>query len=436
MFRHDYSKLFMMKIDMAIPDYEKNISVVWQNCTEVLDTIIAIDTITLWVSKIVYLVGWQYLGHDDKYPAFFEVNKGIKCDENTSPEDSLNWLISEAKKYNTVVSLHINLSDAYMDSPLWDTYIEHDLIVKNMFGKPKVTGRWNKQKAYQVSFLKEYNSGLFQKRIDKLCSIIPLTDIGTVHVDAFFARRGKGVNIKSEKLGRRKMIEYCMSKGIDVTSEFLYREWKCGHRAHFGKSDIVDLIPAYWHTAVSRRDVLSYSARELTGSINSGIAFDKSMNSLIYGNLKGEDIIGDAKSEWHDEFAFKFATYGLPYLYLNELERLYIIGIMHGRRLYHSGNVVSYVKDKKITKNDKILKINNELCLSVPYLNKTYVGYSENGKKNKWYLENGSYDLYAIKGAEKQYLKQLNIVDGTYIVKPEKRTMYVVRGHGMTENFN
>ena len=426
MFNYEYSKMFIMKIDMSFPDYKSGESIVWQDFNSVLESIKIIDSITLSVPKIIYLVGWQYLGHDDKYPAFFEGNKLLKRDNDESAMQSLNWLIEEAKKYNTIVSLHINFSDAYKDSPLWEEYLKNGLIHKTMFNNPKRTGRWNSQNAYQVSFLKEFESGYFQKRLNKLCEIVPLSEIGTVHVDAFFARKAKGISISEEKLGRRKMIEYCMSKGIDVTSEFIYREWKCGHRAHYGKSDIVDLIPAYWHTAVSRKDIIKYPASKLTGSINKGISFDKTMDSLIYGNLKGEDIIGNNMHDWDEKFIKEFATYGLPYLFLNSYKRISIKGILKNRKLLHSENVVSFVHDKKIIKDGKVLKKNGDLCLKIPYLNNTYLGYSETGTENIWYLENGNYNVYLFEDNIKKLVKVVSVKGESMKITPLMNIMYVL----------
>ena len=75
---------------------------------------------SLGMPKIVYLVGWQYLGHDSKYPAWDSVNESLKRECDKTAKDSLLWLMEEGFKYNTTVSLHINIQDAYRDSPLWD----------------------------------------------------------------------------------------------------------------------------------------------------------------------------------------------------------------------------------------------------------------------------------------------------------------------------
>ena len=53
----------------------------------------------------------------------------------------MKWLMSEAFKYNTTVSVHINMFDAYDDSPLWDIYIKNDIIARNTDGSLK-RGEW------------------------------------------------------------------------------------------------------------------------------------------------------------------------------------------------------------------------------------------------------------------------------------------------------
>ena len=114
--------------------------------------------LSLGIPKIVYLVGWQYNGHDDKYSAFFDANELLKRPEDKSAIESLRWLMREARKYHTIVSLHINMTDAYDDSPLWDEYVKHDLISKNADGTLKVIGEYNNRKAYQINYKNEWES--------------------------------------------------------------------------------------------------------------------------------------------------------------------------------------------------------------------------------------------------------------------------------------
>ena len=106
-FSYDYSRTMMMKIDVAIPD-NKGGSRVINTFDSVLDIIKKADILTAGAPKIVYLVGWQYLGHDDRYPEFFEVNRfAAETETAQQAREKLILLIREAKKYNTVVSLHV-----------------------------------------------------------------------------------------------------------------------------------------------------------------------------------------------------------------------------------------------------------------------------------------------------------------------------------------
>ena len=165
-FTHDYTRCMMMKLKMADPD-RKGGSIIHCNCEKALEIIKQTDNITLGVKKIIYLVGWQYNGHDDKYPAFFEVNEGIKRECDDTALDSLLWLIKEAKNYNTIVSVHINFADAYEDSPLFDDFVKAGALIRNAFGKPAKIEKYNGKPCYKVSYKEEWESGLFQKRVDK-----------------------------------------------------------------------------------------------------------------------------------------------------------------------------------------------------------------------------------------------------------------------------
>lgn len=116
-FNHDYSQTWVTKMFLSKPDPKGGCQV---NMTfeQALEAIRVTDNLSLGIPKIVYLVGWQYNGHDDKYPAFFDANPLLKRSADRTALESLRWLIREARKYHTIVSLHINMTDAYDDSPL------------------------------------------------------------------------------------------------------------------------------------------------------------------------------------------------------------------------------------------------------------------------------------------------------------------------------
>lgn len=374
-FSYDYSRTMMMKIDVAIPD-NKGGSRVINTFDSVLDIIKKADILTAGAPKIVYLVGWQYLGHDDRYPEFFEVNRfAAETETAQQAREKLILLIREAKKYNTVVSLHVNFSDAYEESELWSEYLSKGLIVRNFRGKPKVTGVWNSRKAYQVLFSEEYESGYFAKRADRLLELLPFDEIKTLHADAFFVNYGKGVRVKREKEYRRKMIEYFAGRGVDITSEFIYRERAFGFRSQWGRSDIIGYIPAVWNLRMTRRDFLRYPPSLLAGGrLTKGLQWDMDLEKLFYGNIHGEDIFG--KENWEEEFLREFALVNVPYFYLNTLRREKVTGLFFNRVAHFSEGVKSFVKDEKILKDSQVLKEKDTMCLPAVWLKDTLFAYS------------------------------------------------------------
>lgn len=68
----DYSQTLVMKLHMSILE-ENWGSKVFCDFENALYLIKKADGPTLQIPNI-YLVGWQYNGHDDKYPAFFKVS--------------------------------------------------------------------------------------------------------------------------------------------------------------------------------------------------------------------------------------------------------------------------------------------------------------------------------------------------------------------------
>ncbi|MDR1980252.1 MAG: endo-alpha-N-acetylgalactosaminidase family protein, partial [Tannerellaceae bacterium] len=143
--KHAYHQTLWMKLFLSSVDPVKGEgkqgkvrdggeSKVEVNFEQALAIIRKIDHLTAGIPKIIYLVGWQYNGHDSKYPAWDEVNPRLKRPQDATALESMKWLMREASNYNTTVSVHINMFDAYEDSPLWDTYVANDIIARNTDG--------------------------------------------------------------------------------------------------------------------------------------------------------------------------------------------------------------------------------------------------------------------------------------------------------------
>jgi len=195
-----------------------------------LEAIKRVHDITGGVPQIVLLTGWQYEGHDSKYPAWGEVNRHLKRPQDETARESLRWLIREARKYNCLATLHINMFDAYADSPLFEEYLEKDIIAREKDGKPIIGNRWWGMDCYHVNYTQEWKHGLAQKRIDDLITMVPeLVENQCIYLDAFLGARMKeqqgpispylGYSKEEEARTQRKILRYWYQRGIDPACE-------------------------------------------------------------------------------------------------------------------------------------------------------------------------------------------------------------------------
>ena len=109
--------------------------------------------------------------------------------------------------------------DAYADSPLFQEYLDKDIIAKDLDGKPIVGNRWSGMDCYHVSYTQEWKHGLAQKRIDDLLEMVPeLRENGCIYIDAFLGARMKdqqgpispylGYSKEEEAGTMRKILRY------------------------------------------------------------------------------------------------------------------------------------------------------------------------------------------------------------------------------------
>lgn len=248
--RHDYNKTLVTKIFLCSRTGAGDVDQVFLKFGDVPEVLRKLDNLTLGIPKIAYLVGWQYNGHDSKYPAWAEVNQHLKRDEDATALDSLKWLVQEAKRYNTTISLHINMIDAFEDSPLWQEYLEKDIVAKDKQGNPIKGELFANMQSYQISYAQEWKLGYAQKRIDGLLAMLPeLRESGTIHIDAFHSMRPSGPNepispylgipLEDEIATQRKIIRYFQQRGLDVTSE--------GYMYGLRKDPFIGLQAMVWH---------------------------------------------------------------------------------------------------------------------------------------------------------------------------------------------
>lgn len=394
-FRHDYSQTLVMKIMNALVNKDGSCQKVC-DFEKTLELIKTIDALTMGVPKIIYLVGWQYNGHDDRYPAFFEVNNSLKRPQDASGLQSLKWLMKEARKYHTTISLHINMTDAYTNSPLWDTYVSKDMISKNKDGSLKVIGSYNGLNAYQINYRNEYENGYAQMRIDKLLALLPeLKQSGTIHLDAWFARPSEGHSESNiiEAAYQKKIWQYWNAKGIDVTTEAVL-------------DYMVGMVPFSYHLYPINQDFfLKNPAKVFTGTdFNPDVPSDVDLGFLFGISMNAETIFPSAWSEqikdswylpsdkllmpqvpwsemrrtyWTKIFINEFYEHCLQYFFLNRHQRLKVEGTGKNRVAHFSDGVKVSLKDSLITKNGLTLRSKSNLFFPAQWVSpNSYVFYS------------------------------------------------------------
>ncbi len=435
-FNYDYSKTLWMKMFLAKPDYENSSSEVLINFEQVLEIIKGIDNITQGIEKIIYIVGWQGLGHDDLYPEMDVINPYLKRDCDATAKESLLWLIKEAKKHNTVISYHGNVADAYKASPTHDEFVKAGAVLRNADGTPAVIEIFNGRDAFKTSYKQFWESGLFKKIFDNFCEAVPVKEAGTVHLDNFCIAENfcPRTDFKEQNEARIKMIDYVQSLGIDVTSEYTYREHPLRADAtyhpvtEYYKKFVDDIEPIKWedapmHTLGKIPAVWWMSNMTIDDCINvqpeqfSGYLNDEVLKTVFYGTMHGEDIWmnnGIEKEVWVPLFIKEFCTHHIPYIYLNRYKRLSYKEDDGNYIVSFSSGVESTGKTKTITKNGVILKQGNDVILPLTEDNKIFIAYSEKGKDGTWNIPDAEFDkasVYNITADGNEYICDVMVED-------------------------
>lgn len=441
---HDYHQTLTMKLFLSQAGYDGKFkrkdngdNTVYLTFEKALEVIAKMDNLSLGVPKIIYLVGWQYNGHDSKYPAWFEVNSALKREKDETALASLLWLMEEAKKYHTTVSLHINMFDAYPDSPLWETYVANDIIAKNKDGSLR-EGEWG----YPISYAQEMKTGYAQKRIDSLCALLPISEAGTIHIDAFhgWAPIGEngpgkrpfikgpitpflGYSVEEEAEAQKQIFKYWASKGVDVTSE----------GAVFLREDnFAGLQPMSWWVDWGLEDYMKWPASYYSGGTDS-----RDLGKIFGTSMHGEDIArNDSKNL--NGFKKEFCNRTLVWYYLNQLDRKYFVINNKNKSIQFSDGVISTLKDEVLTikKNERSLVEQEDIFVEALWMeDASVIAYSEKGYQDKqWDLPDAWSTYHSVEVLEvsitgKKLLGDISITDNKIELDLKPDQMVVLRAH-------
>ena len=438
-FTYDYSKTMWMKMFLASPNFENNTSNVRITFEQALEIIKTVDNLTQGIQKIVYLVGWQGLGHDDCYLESQKINEYLKRDCDATARDSFLWLYEEAKKYHTVVSVHSNVADEFSACEMHQEYVDADAIVKNLDGTPAVIEEFNGRDAYKISYKQFWESGLFHRYWTTLCETLPILEAGTLHLDNFciaenFSPR---TDVEEQDKAKNAILDFIHEQGVDVTSEYPCREmpFRTDYPSHpirerFYAHQVDDVpgagdwskvpsrmmgrVPATWWTSfLTMEDCIQYPVSVCSGHLNG------ELGDVFYGDMHGEDIWmnrGIRNEDWVPSFIREFCTWQVPYLYLNRYNRLMVESLSGGGyQVIHSDGVVSNGRERSITKNGVVLKQGCDVILPVTEDNKLFVAYSDAGRAGKWNMPDAAFtngEIYEITANGNQDLGVCEIIDG------------------------
>ena len=420
-FYHDYSQALVLKIwngmDDAREALDPSSNILLSEdpgriCTfeETLEIINRTDKITRGIPKIMYLHGWQEGGFNHLFPAWNSVNPKLRREEDKTALESLRWLIREAPKFNTTVSLHIDMVQAIEDSPLFDEYVKKDIVGRDIRGKIVSIGEMAKdQKIYLLSYTREWEEGLAQKRIDQLIEMIPeLVDAHTIHMDNFISYwkpenrplspwhakpENGGIDMYKEVETQRKIFRYWRDRGVDVTGEGIL--W-----AHPPGEGFYGLQGYSWWgrgTKHSMQVPERLSARGASARSEDG---DVKMSDYRVGSSMHGAQLWLKDKENFSGFLEQFCTMTLPWYYLSQHDRLALIeGILY----YSDGLVAGEIDGKKtIKKGDYVLVENDNVFVEAKWKEQEIIAYSKEGYSNKqWVMPESwggvkSVDLYRI----------------------------------------
>jgi hypothetical protein len=357
---------------------------------QALEIIQRIAHLTDYTHQIAYLVGWQYTGHDTGYPSVAQVNQrlgGIK---------DLKNLVSEAKRYNCIVSAHDNYTDAYKripsngykswePNPAWDPSI----IAIGPDGGLEKGGVWGGGQSYLVDAPLYVSTGAAQARINDTLNRYPfrktyhidvLTSI-PVHNDYDPAHPANAADFVHAEIAIVKMFQ---KHGVDVTSELLtapfvgpityfWNLWRQSNPSDFQGEKPIPFIPFIYHGVVGYGGGVSYAERD--GKVIT--THEDILKALLYGSNWSEDVTPSTPVT-HILDCFFFVN--IPWRFLNmQTMQSYqtlpngAIRITYGPKTYVE---VNYKEDRyRVAVNGRI--ISEDYCTLAPIGKGRWLAYSE-----------------------------------------------------------
>jgi hypothetical protein len=266
----------------------------------------AVRNVTDGLPQMVYLVGWQYEGHDTGYPALDKIN--IRA----GGEAELRALVGEAaQRWNTLVSYHANIDDTYTSHPGYDASIVAD------------NGN--------ISHCLDVESGKIFQRLEAMMRVAPLErtlQVDNTRVTSRVAAQNIGV-LEELECGLRPIADFLKAKGVTLTTE--------------GQNGIPvecsGLFSAFWHYDTPVRTTQLWH-RKITGGGRGShtgpqTRFELGLGSSIHQDVSylpvDHEYIGDAV--WKKDYSWvqgsRGATISLAKDWDDLVSRIYLGALLY-----------------------------------------------------------------------------------------------------------
>ncbi len=442
-FWHEYHKTLTYKLflamdpfgvpDAGLPQGGRD-PFVYLDFEEAEEIIRRIDRMTCGIPKICYLVGWQRGGHDHLYPAFNEVDPRLKRKEDPTARDSLRRLIRKGREYHTAVSLHVNLIDAYTNSPLWNEYREKRLLKEEPDGSvqyypdiPELQGTGVQMANVIQSRL--WGSGEFARRFEELFALLPeLRETHTIHIDNWRADPcpALGVTRETEEEALRQMFLWLRGHGLDVTSEGSF---------HGRSEPMVGLQPMSWWD-------VPYHPSEIPPSLYCGGRAKRSDSDPRFGDsIHIENLVRENQCRGYDPcdgILEEFALYVLTWQYLNSHTLL----SFDGETAVYSDQVKAFLENgvPVVREGETVVRYGTTFFVPMLWMRERAFFYYSLRDACFHFRLPGSWsdvqavDLYYVDRSGKEEPKPeavgVETKNGILTMNTRGRTAYVVRPHG------
>ncbi len=324
--------------------------------------------------QVVYLVGWQYDGHDSGYPSLDRIN------ERLGSRDELWQLHERAKtRLNTVLSYHINLDDSYPGHPGWD----QSVIGRQPDGALMRWERFNDTMSYHITHTKDVESGRVFERLAAMMRTVPLE--GAIHLDAFrdmnWSWEPDGLIGPVEELecGVKPILEFFKSRGIDVTIESMDSQG----------TEWAGLASGVLHVGLPRDLVQLRHGRMLSGGRGSppslwGWGLGSSINWDVIFREDGRDF--DTSGAWTRLLDGIYLGTLLYHFYLERELTVCHVGPEEARLRFSDGVTTLVRRD-----NRRLLVTHGDVLIADDYdrfipRGRSIYAYSRNGARRDWTL--------------------------------------------------